>query len=64
LVVVEAEMTARARVAGAVQMLEEAGGNILGVVLNKRRYVSPAGVYNRFVARGLVAREERRGAKR
>lgn len=48
ILVVEAEKT-RWRVAeSAKRRIVKAGGNILGVVLNKRRYYIPATIYNRL----------------
>ncbi len=52
LLVVEAERTTRAAAARTLEAIEEAGGYLLGIVLNKCRYVIPDGVYDRCVASG------------
>ncbi len=52
LLVVEAERTTRAAAAQTLEAIEEAGGCVLGIVLNKCRYVIPGGVYDRCVASG------------
>jgi hypothetical protein len=45
LLVVEADRTSKADVTRARQMIERAGGKLLGCVLNKRRYPIPSLVY-------------------
>ena len=45
LLVVEAERTRRKNLSMVVRMIEEAGGNIMGIVFNKRRSWIPAFVY-------------------
>jgi uncharacterized protein involved in exopolysaccharide biosynthesis/Mrp family chromosome partitioning ATPase len=50
LLVVEAEHTTRAAAARTLEAIEEAGGHVLGIVLNKCRYVIPGRVYDRFVS--------------
>lgn len=50
LLVVEAEHTTRAAAARTLETIEEAGGQVLGIVLNKCRYVIPSSVYDRFVS--------------
>lgn len=52
LLVVEAERTTHAAAARTLEAVEEAGGHLLGIVLNKCRYVIPSEVYDRFVASG------------
>lgn len=52
LLVVEAERTTRAVAARTLEAIEEAGGHILGIVLNKCRHVIPSAVYDRCVASG------------
>lgn len=58
MVVVEAERTTQAAAARTVDTVEEAGGHLLGIVLNKCRYVIPSEVYDRFVASGKRSARE------
>lgn len=50
LLVVEAERTTKAAAARTLEAIEEAGGDVLGIVLNKCRHVIPGSVYDRFVS--------------
>jgi Mrp family chromosome partitioning ATPase len=52
LLVIEAERTFHAAAARTIEVIEEAGGHLLGTVLNKCRYVIPSKVYDRFVGSG------------
>jgi uncharacterized protein involved in exopolysaccharide biosynthesis len=52
LIVVEAERTPAVAVSKTLQMVEEAEGKIIGVVLNKRRYIIPTWVYNWLLTPG------------
>ena len=45
LLVVEAERTRRKNLSMVVRQIEDAGGNIMGIVFNKRRSWIPAFVY-------------------
>lgn len=46
--VVEADRTKKSQIANAQCRIEAAGGKILGLVLNKRRYPVPDSIYNRL----------------
>lgn len=48
IVVVEAERTRRETVRNALKTIETARGNLLGCVLNKRRYLVPQWIYSRL----------------
>ncbi|MBS0172113.1 MAG: hypothetical protein JSR62_17345 [Nitrospira sp.] len=48
--VVEAERTVSVAAAQAVTSIESAGGHLLGLVLNKRHYVIPDWIYDRWLA--------------
>lgn len=48
IVVVEADRTRRRQIQNAKQAIEAADGNLLGMVLNKRRYTVPGWIYNRL----------------
>ena len=48
IVVVEAEQTRKHEVRNALNMIELANGNLLGCVLNKRRYSIPQWIYQRI----------------
>jgi polysaccharide biosynthesis transport protein len=50
ILVVEAERTVALAAARAVAVIEGAGGYLLGVILNKRRYVIPDWIYQRWLA--------------
>jgi MinD-like ATPase involved in chromosome partitioning or flagellar assembly len=47
-VVVEAERTRKEEVQNALNTIEKAEGNLLGCVLNKRRYSIPRWIYSRL----------------
>jgi Mrp family chromosome partitioning ATPase len=46
--VVEADRTKRDQIQRAQQTIEMANGNLLGLVLNKRRYVVPRWLYRKL----------------
>jgi len=46
--VVEAESTGWRVIQGTINKIKQVGGNILGVVLNKRRYYIPEFIYKRL----------------
>ena len=48
ILVLEAGKTRRQVALRAKKALEEAGGRLLGVVLNKRKYYIPQAIYNRL----------------
>jgi Mrp family chromosome partitioning ATPase len=48
MVVVEADRTRRDQIENAREMIERADGNLLGFILNKRRYTVPGWIYNRL----------------
>ncbi len=50
--VIEAERTVAVAAARTVEAIEAAGGHLLGLVLNKRRYVIPDWIYERWLAAG------------
>ena len=52
LLVIEAEGTVRMAAVRTVAMVEDAGGHLLGIILNKRRYAIPDWIYERWVAAG------------
>ncbi len=55
ILVIEAERTAVVASARAVVSIEDAGGHLLGLVLNKRHYVIPDWIYDRWL--GACGRE-------
>lgn len=52
ILVIEAERTVSVAAARTVAAIEEAGGHLLGLVLNKRRYIIPEWIYGRWLAAG------------
>ncbi len=48
MIVVEANQTKREQIQNAQQMIENAEGNLLGFILNKRQYTVPGWIYNRL----------------
>ncbi len=52
ILVIEAERTVAVAAVRAVKTIESAGGHLLGLVLNKRRYVIPEWIYERWLAAG------------
>jgi uncharacterized protein involved in exopolysaccharide biosynthesis/Mrp family chromosome partitioning ATPase len=52
MLVLEAERTVRMAAFRTVTTIEEAGGYLLGIVLNKRRYAIPDWIYERWLAAG------------
>ncbi|MEX5218532.1 MAG: exopolysaccharide transport family protein [Nitrospira sp.] len=50
--VIEAERTARVAAARSLATIEDAGGYFLGIILNKRRYIIPHWIYERWLAAG------------
>lgn len=52
MLVIEAERTVAVAAARAVAAIEDAGGHLLGLVLNKRHYVIPDWIYERWLAAG------------
>ncbi len=52
MLVIEAERTVAVAAARAVAAIEDAGGHLLGLVLNKRHYVIPEWIYERWLAAG------------
>jgi uncharacterized protein involved in exopolysaccharide biosynthesis/Mrp family chromosome partitioning ATPase len=52
LLVIEAERTVAVAAARAVAAIEAAGGYLLGLILNKRRYIIPEWIYERWLAVG------------
>ncbi len=48
MIVVEADRTRREQIQNAKQTIEEADGNLLGFILNKRQYTVPKWLYNRL----------------
>ena len=52
MLVIEAERTVAVAAARAVAAIENAGGHLLGIVLNKRHYVIPGWIYERWLAAG------------
>jgi len=52
ILVIEAERTAAVAAARTMAAIEDAGGHLLGLVLNKRRYIIPDWIYGRWLAAG------------
>ncbi|MBA5873184.1 MAG: hypothetical protein GDA66_01355 [Nitrospira sp. CR1.2] len=52
ILVIEAERTVSVAAARTVSAIEAAGGHLLGLVLNKRRYIIPDWIYGRWLAAG------------
>jgi len=50
--VIEAERTVSVAVARTITAIDAAGGRLLGLVLNKRRYIIPDWIYGRWLAAG------------
>ena len=48
----EAERTVSVAAARTTMSIEAAGGHLLGLVLNKRRYIIPDWIYGRWLAAG------------
>lgn len=52
ILVIEAERTVSVAAARTITAIEAAGGYLLGLVLNKRRYIIPDWIYGRWLAAG------------
>jgi succinoglycan biosynthesis transport protein ExoP len=52
ILVIEAERTVSVAAARTTMSIEAAGGHLLGLVLNKRRYIIPDWIYGRWLAAG------------
>ena len=52
ILVIEAERTVSVAAARTTTAIEAAGGHLLGLVLNKRRYIIPDWIYGRWLAAG------------
>jgi tyrosine-protein kinase Etk/Wzc len=52
ILVIEAERTVSVAAARTAAAIEGAGGHLLGLVLNKRRYIIPEWIYGRWLAAG------------
>ncbi|MGH8612133.1 MAG: GumC family protein, partial [Gammaproteobacteria bacterium] len=52
MLLIEAERTVSVAAARTVATIEAAGGHLLGLMLNKRRYVIPRWIYERWLAAG------------
>ena len=50
--VIEAERTVSVAASRTIRTIEAAGGHLLGLVLNKRRYIIPDWIYGRWLAAG------------
>ena len=52
ILIIEAERTVAVAAGRTIAAIETAGGHLLGLVLNKRRYIIPEWIYGRWVAAG------------
>lgn len=52
ILIIEAERTVTVAASRTIAAIETAGGHLLGLVLNKRRYIIPEWIYGRWLAAG------------